>query len=162
MHLILAPSPRAVKRKRPVFLLTNATRSPTIHKPAVLGVTKVMPMEMHHLPAELEAAFERRLDRDHVPPTHHADYQKWITLYLRFCQKSGYHPSIPTALGPFLAALSSQGYSIDQRHHAGAAVKLLLRPDPQDPTLYLQISSLSLNTPPPSTGQPSAHAVPDC
>jgi hypothetical protein len=115
---------------------------------------KVMPIEIH-LPAELGAPLERQPDRAGVPPTDHADYHKWISLYLHFCQKSGYHPSIPTALGPFLAALSSQGYSIDQRHHAGAAVKLLLRPDPQDPTLYLQISSLNPNTPL-STGQPSA------
>lgn len=112
-----------------------------------------MPLEIYHLPAELEAAFERQLDRAGVQPTFHNDYHKWINLYLGFCQKSGYHPSIPTALGPFLAALSSQHYSIDQRHHAGLAVKLLLRHDPRDPTLYLQISSLSLNPAPLSTSK---------
>jgi len=48
---------------------------------------------------------------------------------------------VPTALGPFLTRLAAKNYSIDERHHAAPAVRLLLRHDPQDPSLYLQLSA---------------------
>ena len=34
---------------------------------------------MQYLDSEVEAAFERRLDRARVPQAQHADYHKWVT-----------------------------------------------------------------------------------
>ncbi len=115
-----------------------------------------MPTETVHLSAELKLAFDRTLDRAHLPQPLRADYHKWIELYVTFCTTAGYHPTTPTALGPFLTSLGAQAYSIDQRHHARAAVKLLVRPDPQDGTLYLQLSDLTPNLRDP--GQPPGSA----
>ena len=50
-------------------------------------------------------------------------------------------------LGPFLTKLAAKGYSIEQRHHAATAVRLLIRPDSKDPSLYLELSSSSLSDP---------------
>lgn len=46
--------------------------------------------------------------------------------------KFEYPPSAPTALGPFLTKLADKNYSIDQRHHAAMAIRLLLWQDLQD------------------------------
>jgi hypothetical protein len=96
---------------------------------------------VQHLPAELVASFERRLDQARVPQPQRPDYHKWVGFYLYFCQKLGYPPTAPTALGPFLTKLADKNHSIDDRHHAATAVRLLLRYDPQDPNLYLQLSA---------------------
>src|SRR5437868_2571699 len=99
---------------------------------------------MQQLPAQLTASFERRLDQAHVPQSRHLDYHKWVGFYIYFCQKYGFPSTAPTTLGPFLTKLAAKGYSIDQRHQAATAVKLLVRPDPQDPSLYLQLSACDL------------------
>jgi hypothetical protein len=46
-----------------------------------------------------------------------------------------------------LTKLAAKGYSIEQRHHSATAVRLLVRPDPKDPSLYLQLSNSSLSGP---------------
>jgi Phage integrase, N-terminal SAM-like domain len=102
---------------------------------------------MQQLLAQLAASFERRLDQAHVPQILHLDYHKWVGFYIYFCQKYAFPPTTPTALGPFLTKLAANGYSIEQRHHAATAVRLLVRPDPKDPSLYLQLSSSSLPGP---------------
>jgi len=102
---------------------------------------------MQQLPTQLTASFERRLDRARVPKTLHLNYHKWAGLYIYFCQKYGFHPTTPTALGPFLTKLAAKGYSIEQRHHAATAVKLLVRPDHKDPSLYHQLSNSNLSGP---------------
>jgi integron integrase len=98
---------------------------------------------MQQLPTELVASFERRLDSAHVPQTFRPGYHKWVRFYLYFCQKFGYPATAPTALGPFLTKLADKLHSIDERHHAATAVRLLLRSDPQDRNLYLQLSAPS-------------------
>ena len=92
-------------------------------------------MSMQQLPQALAANYDRRLDPAHVPSPQRQDYHKWVRFYLYFCQKYGFPPTAPTALGPFLTKLAAKDYSIDQRHQAATAVKLLVRPDPQDPSL---------------------------
>ena len=96
---------------------------------------------MNQLPAEWVACFDRRLDHAHVPPTLRPAYHKWVKLYLYFCNKFNYPPTAPNALGPFLTKLAEKNYSIDDRHHAAVAVRLLLKYDPQDRDLYLQLSA---------------------
>jgi hypothetical protein len=95
---------------------------------------------MQPLSAELTASFQQRLDQAGVPQTLHQGYHKWVGFYIYFCQKYGFPPTAPTALGPFLTKLAAKDYSIEQRHHAATAVRLLVRPDPKDPSLYLQSS----------------------
>ncbi|MEI2724414.1 MAG: hypothetical protein V9H26_13040 [Verrucomicrobiota bacterium] len=84
---------------------------------------------MQHIPSELVASFERRLDQARVPQTQRRGYHQWVELYLSFAQTSGYPAPAPIALGPFLTKLAATGHSIDQRHHAAAAVRLLIRPE---------------------------------
>jgi hypothetical protein len=102
---------------------------------------------MQQFPPQLTAGFQRRLDQANVPQTLHQDCHKWAGFYIYFCQKYGFPPTAPTALGPFLTKLAAKGYSIEQRHHAATAVSLLVRPGPKDPSLYLQLSSSSLSGP---------------
>ncbi len=83
-----------------------------------------------HLSPQLTAAFQQRLNYARVPPLQHSQYHKWLRLYACFCQKFGYPPAARTSLGPFLTQLAANGLSIEQRHRAAAAVKLLLQPDP--------------------------------
>jgi hypothetical protein len=92
-------------------------------------------------PPELVANYERRLDRAGVSPNNRPDYRKWVRFYLVFCQKYRFPPTAPNALGPFLTKLAAKNYSIAQRHHASIAIRLLLRPDPNDTSLYLQLSA---------------------
>ena len=103
---------------------------------------------MKELPPEWVTSFERRLDHARVPPAYRPAYHKLIGCYLCFCQKFGYPATAPTALGPFLTRLAEKQYSIEQRRHAAAAVRLLVRYDPQDSNLYLQLSA---PCPPPTT-----------
>jgi hypothetical protein len=120
---------------------------------------------MQPLPAQLTTSLQQRLDQAHVPQTLHRDYHKWIGFYIYFCQKYGFPPTTPTALGPFLTKLAAKGYSIEQRHHAATSVRLLVRPDPKDPSLYLQLSSSGLSghqlgaiSPLPSAGSATSSA----
>jgi hypothetical protein len=92
---------------------------------------------MMELPPEWVTGFDRRLDKAKVPPPLRQAYHKWVKFYPYFCQKFGYPATAPTALGPFLTKLADKNHSIDDRHHAATAVRLLLRYDPQDPNLYL-------------------------
>ena len=115
---------------------------------------------MQHIPAELVASFERRLDQARVPQTQRRDYHQWVELYLSFAQTSGYPAPAPTALGPFLTKLAATGHSIDQRHHAAAAVRLLIRPDPHDPFLYQQLSAFSAAETQPNGITPSQTVAP--
>ncbi len=111
---------------------------------------------MQQLTAELTACYERRLEQARVAQTLHPDYHKWAGLYLYFCQKYDFPPTTPTALGPFLTKLAAKGYSIEQRHHAATAVRLLVRPDPKDPGLYVQLSNSSPLGPQPGATSPPA------
>jgi Phage integrase, N-terminal SAM-like domain len=108
---------------------------------------------MQQLPPEITASFQLRLHQAHVPLNLHLDYHKWAAFFIYFCHKYGFPPTAPTALGPFLTKLAAKGYTIAQRHHAASAVKLMVRPDPKDPSLYHQLSSSS---PHPDTTGPSA------
>jgi hypothetical protein len=94
---------------------------------------------MQPLPSQLATSLQQRLDQAHLPQTLHLEYHKWAGFYIYFCQKYGFPPTAPTALGPFLTKLAAQGYSIEQRHNAATAVRLLVRPDTKDPSLYLQL-----------------------
>lgn len=94
---------------------------------------------MQQFPEELTASFQRRLDQAHVSEAQRQDYYKWACFYIRF----DFPATAPTALGPFLTKLAAKGYSIEQRHHAATAVRLLVRPDPKDPSLYHHLSNSS-------------------
>ncbi len=86
--------------------------------------------------------FERRLDHAGVPLSLRPDYHQSARQYLEFCERADYAATAPTALGPFLTELAHKGHSIDQRHDAAKAVRLLTSPDPRDPTLYQHLSGL--------------------
>ena len=109
---------------------------------------------MQQLPAQLSTGFQRRLDQGRVPQALHAQYHKWVGLYIYFCQKYDFPPTAPTALGPFLTKLAAKNYSIEQRHHAATAVRLLVRPDPKDPSLYLELSNPHPSRPAPNAIRP--------
>jgi len=111
---------------------------------------------MQELLSQLTAAFDARLQQAQVPQNLRPDYHKWVKFYLLFCQKYEFSATAPTALGPFLTKLAAKGYSIEQRHHAMSAVKLLARADPQDPSLYLSLSSFGLAGSSPAAVGPGA------
>jgi len=115
---------------------------------------------MNELPAEWVTSFDRRLDKAKVPPPLRQAYHKWVKFYLYFCQKRGYPATAPTALGPFLTKLADKNHSIDDRHHAATAVRLLLKYDPQDPNLYLQLSAPALPPAPEPIGPTHARPCP--
>jgi len=96
---------------------------------------------MNAFPPEWVSSFQRRLEQAQVPFPLRPAYHKWVKFYLYFCQKFSYPASAPTALCPFLTKMAHKNYSIDDRHHAALAVRLLLRYDPQDRDLYLQLSA---------------------
>src|SRR6516162_888625 len=96
---------------------------------------------MGDLSPEWAASFDRRLNQAKVPQAYRPSYHRWVNLYLQFCQTFAYPAAAPTALGPFLTKLAEQHHSIDDRHHAAVAVRLLLRYDPHEPGLYLQLSA---------------------
>jgi hypothetical protein len=80
---------------------------------------------MQQVPADISAAFQRRLDQAQVPPDQRPDYHKWVRFYLDFCTKYGHSPALPTSLGPFLTKLAAKNQSVDQRNRASVAVSLL-------------------------------------
>ena len=80
---------------------------------------------MQQVPADISAAFQRRLDQAQVPPDQRPDYHKWVRFYLHFCTKYGHSPALPTSLGPFLTKLAAKNQSVDQRNRASVAVSLL-------------------------------------
>ena len=80
---------------------------------------------MQQVPADISAAFQRRLDQAQVPPDQRPDYHKWVRFYLDFCTKYGHSPALPTSLGPFLTKLAAKNQSVDQRNRASVAVRLL-------------------------------------
>src|SRR5438045_3680890 len=139
----------------PGSILTFTNHFPTMGNIRLASRRKgPIAMTMQQLPSELVANFERRLDRAQVPPSKRPEYHKWVRFYLYFCQKYDFPPTAPTALGPFLTKLVAKEYSIDQRHHAATAIRLLMRPDPQDPSLYLQLSTQNLAGPETATMSP--------
>jgi hypothetical protein len=113
-----------------------------------------MRVPIQYLSAEIEAAFEKRLDQGRVPAPLHPQYHKWARLYCYFCQKFGYPPTAPTSLGPFLTKLATTNQSVEQRHHAAAAVRLFLRPEP------LSLSPQSSITRAPRLPSPAHTATP--
>ena len=88
---------------------------------------------MQQVPADIWAAFERRLDRAQVPADQRPDYHKWVRFYCHFCAKYGHSPALPTSLGPFLTKLAAKNQSLGQRSQACGVVEGsafdLLRPD---------------------------------
>ena len=73
---------------------------------------------MQQVPADISAAFQRRLDQAQVPPDQRPDYHKWVRFYLDFCTKYGDSPALPTSLGPFLTKLAAKNQSVGQRSQA--------------------------------------------
>ena len=73
---------------------------------------------MQQVPADIWAAFERRLDQAQVPANQRPDYHKWVRFYLDFCTKYGHSPALPTSLGPFLNKLAAKNQSVGQRSQA--------------------------------------------
>lgn len=95
---------------------------------------------MQQVPADISAAFERRLDQAQVPADQRPDYHKWVRFYFHFCHKYGHSPALPTSLGPFLTKLASKNQSVGQRSQASAAVRPLNQagPEPGAPPLRSQ------------------------
>ena len=63
---------------------------------------------MQQVPADISAAFQRRLDQAQVPENQRPDYHKWVRFYLDFCTKYGHSPALPTSVGPFLTKLAAK------------------------------------------------------
>ena len=105
---------------------------------------------MQQVPADIWAAFERRLDQAQVPADQRPDCHKWVRFYFDFCHKYGHSPAAPTSLGPFLTKLASRNQSVCQRSQASAAVRLLIRAVPEP-----------VGTPPPlpATPAPSPRSI---
>jgi hypothetical protein len=61
---------------------------------------------MQQVPADIWAAFERRLDQAQVPADHRLDYHKWVRFYFDLCHKCGHSPAGPTSLSSFLTKLA--------------------------------------------------------
>jgi len=89
---------------------------------------------MQQVPAEIWAAFERRLDQAQVPADQRPNYHKWGRFYFDFCHKYVHSPAAPTSLGPFLTKLASKNQSVGQRSQAAAAVRLLIEAVPEPGT----------------------------
>jgi hypothetical protein len=81
---------------------------------------------MQQVARETWVAFERRLERAQVPAAQRPDYHKWTRFYLDFCHKYRHPPRSLTSLGPFLSKLAAKNRSVEQRHQAAHAIKLLL------------------------------------
>jgi hypothetical protein len=86
---------------------------------------------MQQVARETWVAFERRLERARVPAPERPDYHKWTRFYLDFCHKHGHPPRSPTSLGPFLSKLAAKNQSVEQRHQAAHAIRLLLGGQPE-------------------------------
>jgi hypothetical protein len=116
---------------------------------------------MQQVPADIWAAFERRLDQAQVPADQRPDYHKWVRFYCDFCHKYGHSPAAPTSLGPFLTKLASKDQAVGQRSQASAAVRLLIQAVQEPVATPRPLPA----TPAPSpgsilNGQPSASARP--
>jgi len=81
---------------------------------------------MQPVPPEVWASFEGRLNEVGVPAPRRPDYRKWVCFYLDFCHKYGHPPRSPASLGPFLSKLAAKNQSVEQRHQAAHAIRLLL------------------------------------
>jgi len=118
---------------------------------------------MEQLTIQTKAAFQRRLEQARIPTAHHPEYHKWVQLYHVFCHKFGYSPATTTSLGPFLTKLAAKNQTIDQRHHAAAAVRLFLRPPPQQSAINPQDHTTSAPPTNTNTRQPlptlTSHAL---
>ena len=81
MRPTITPSRDAVKLIPAHFRLTLSEACSTGIKvlPAIGGTPCYM-HAMQHIPAELVASFERRLDQARVPQTQRRDYQQWVEL----------------------------------------------------------------------------------
>ena len=79
---------------------------------------------MQQVPADISAAFERRLDAAQVPADQRPDYHKWTRFYLDFCRKYGHPPRSPTSLGPFLGKLATKHQSAEQRDQAAGWLRV--------------------------------------
>lgn len=47
-------------------------------------------MTLPHMPPEVGASFERRIEGASVPASKRSEYHQWVRFYLYFCQKLGY------------------------------------------------------------------------
>ena len=109
---------------------------------------------MQQVARETWVAFERRLERARVPAPQRGDYHKWTRFYLDFCRKYGFPPRSPTSLGPFLSKLAAKNRSVEQRHQAAHAIKLLLgRPAEPSASLPAQTAEGPASTAPTPRGQ---------
>jgi hypothetical protein len=75
-----------------------------------------------------------------VPAPQRPDYHKWTRFYLDFCHKHGHPPRSPTSLGPFLSKLAAKNQSVEQRHQAAQAIRLLLG-GPAEPSANLPVQT---------------------
>jgi hypothetical protein len=73
---------------------------------------------MQQVPADISAAFQRRLDQAQAPADQRPGYRKWVGLYLDFCTNYGHSPALPTSVGTFLTKLAAKNQSVGQRSHA--------------------------------------------
>jgi hypothetical protein len=85
-------------------------------------------------------AFERRLERARVPGPQRPGYHKWIRFCLDFCHKYGHPPRSASSLGPFLTKLAANNQSVEQRHQAAQAIRLLLG-GPAEPSASLPVQT---------------------
>ena len=108
---------------------------------------------MQQVPADISAAFERRLDQAQVPANQRPDYHKWVRFYLDFCTKYGHSPALPTSLGPFLTKLAAKSQSVGQRSQASAAVQLLIQPGPEPGATAPPLPATRASRPPATLGQ---------
>src|ERR1017187_2412352 len=74
------------------------------HHPPKRGAVSATDVAMQQVPADIWAAFERRLDQAQVPADQRPDYHKWVRFYFDFCHKYGHSPTAPTSLSPFMSA----------------------------------------------------------
>ena len=86
----------------------------------------ILPTTMAQLASETSVAYERRLERAQVPAPQRPDYHRWIRFYLDFCRRHEHPPRALTSVGPFLSKLAAKNQSVEQRHQAAHAIKLLL------------------------------------
>lgn len=120
-----------------------------------------MSLSVHPLSTQAEAAFQHRLQQARLPAALHPEYHKWLRLYLHFCRKFRYPPTAPTSLGPFLTKLAAKNQSIEQRHHAAAAVKVFLKPPVIHPGSQLSpFTPLQPRAAQPAPGRPTTTATP--
>ena len=79
---------------------------------------------MQQVPADISAAFQRRLDQAQVPADQRPDYRKWVGFCLDFCTQYRHSPALPTSLGPFLTRLAAKSQSVGQRSQAAGWLRV--------------------------------------